>query len=256
VRFARVAITLSRHLLFAAWLLLAIGSTAHAATFEIIEGSEHLSGDRAPWRQVETAVQGVVRPDLYGRAYVKQAQRFGRRDAEAGGLLALRPTPRWTVEGEATGANAPAFLPNWSTHARVAFVGENGWGVGGGWQHRDYRQTATDAFALSTEKYIGAWRASAAVTHARSGQGAIGTTLRLQADWYRTERQRVTFIVAHGRELDVTDAALPVDRISAAAVCATGPLGQRLSWVGELTWHRQGSAYERVGASGGLQFRF
>jgi YaiO family outer membrane protein len=242
-----------------ATLALVLPLAARAATVELSQGYETLSGGRPSWRATALDATWTGEGGVAAGGSLRELSRFERDDFEAA-AFGQTPFGGFVLALEGSASPTWRFVPRWSGGARAdrpfggGFIASLGARVAR-FEGPDASTTVTFANA-GLERYWGRWRA-AATTTAVELEGSWSGGGRLALDLYYGDGGRVGVSAAAGTELESLGGGqvLRTD-VLAAALAGAQPLrgGWALTW--ELSLARQGDLYTRTGGRLGIRRRY
>lgn len=224
--------------------------------YEIGYSFDSLDNDFDNWQSTYVEASHTLAP---GKAYyvvIEATDRFSEREAEflAGTYLPLDGD--WTLLLQGSVAPNADVLPQWSAFGELQRSLAGGWGLRGGFRHAEYSDSRYELLNLGAERYWGNWQA-AYTLYIGWPEGADTSVSHLaRLDRYYGEKNRIGLLAGVGEESE----SVGQDRLLTSNTRTLGLGGRHwmnqdwaLSW--DLTWHRQGSVYNRGGLRVGFRRR-
>jgi YaiO family outer membrane protein len=219
-------------------------------------GRESISNGQAAWQQQDIGLRVGFAPRALWEVGARLVQRFGLKDTELSGGLAMPLQAGWSASANATYVPSSNFLAHASGTAQITRSLPGGWDLHANVQRRIYNTLNTNAFGAGIDKYIGDWRYAAAITYARSNLGPVGTTTKFQIDRELGDRAKISAIASFGDELDPARPGAQAYKVSSFVVFGIIPVLPNWAVRGELGTHRLGDLYRRTGGRLGVEYQF
>ncbi len=224
--------------------------------FSIGAGRESLSNGQPAWQQQDIGLRVGFAPRALWELGARRVERFGLKDTEINGGLAMPLQSGWSANANASYVPSSNFLAHASGTAQVTRSLPGGWDLHANVQRRIYNTLNTNAFGAGIDKYIGDWRYAAAITYARSNLGPVGTVTKFQIDRELGDRAKISAIASFGDELDPARPGTQAYKVSSFVVFGIVPVLPNWALRGELGTHKLGDLYRRTGGRVGVEYQF
>jgi len=218
---------------------------------------ESLTNDRGDWYEQSVAV-GVDR-DRRQIAYVsvRETERFGLKDREAGIGAMFEAAAGATFAVDATSSETHRVLARDSVGMQLSKSLGEGWVIGGGVKRSRYPASNSVLSNFSVEQYIGSWRFAYTAYLARATGTAYSSSHRLGANYYFGDDLSAGFYAARGTELEnMAGQGLRAMAVVNASANATWRITPDLSLSLDAERQKQGSFYTRRGIRIGARIGF
>jgi len=228
-------------------------------TLEMGADYESLSNNRSDWQTYFFRFNRKFSSgqNLYGEASL--VRRFDSSDPNfmIGFYQPLGESRRWSATFEVAGSPTHDVMPAVSLYGQLERNFGNGWLGHAGVRQSHYSDDDVTIGVFGVEKYIKAYRGAYTLYVAHLDGRRTSTSHAFQGNYYYGERNSVGVGFAFGEEIESIGNGRFI-RTDVRELSLTGRhwFSERwgLSYV--ALWHRQGVAYARSAAQGGLLLRF
>jgi YaiO family outer membrane protein len=232
-------------------------SQAQASTAVEVETLyEDLSGTYSSWKSVRLSFERKRNNRAFFGDFI-QTSRFGETDNTLRGGMFLPLTRRFNLNVEVGGSPTHRILPIASTDASLSAKLNRGFVVTLGDRFSRYSQNNSNILHTSLEKYRGPFRAAYTLFVSKSTDTGFAASHLFQGNYYYGETPSSIGVgIAFGSELERIPSGLLETRVFSVNVGGNHSLTRRFALTYNVSFQRQGSLYDRRGASLGLRYQF
>jgi YaiO family outer membrane protein len=189
-------------------------------------------------------------------AELTQTRRFGQDDTEfaAGGSIPLGAA--LTLSGRISASPTHCVLAKGSAGVALQWEFRPAWLLHGGFRHTNYNDTDVNQGSVMLEHYFGNWSVLGAAHRSRAfGERVFSYELR--GSYYYGDGSSIGLFLGNGDEVAQTGpGTVAISSVRSVALVGHHLLGGPWSLRYGLHHVRQGSFYDRSGASLGVQYAF